>query len=385
MRIALVIERMEPSRGGRETSTAQIAVALADRGHDVTILCQGGAWRRPGVRVEVLGRRGLLRVTRLIHFVHDAAAAAREGRFDVVHAMLAVAGANVYQPRGGTIPGQVEASRRLWGALGGPRVAVFERLNLCRRVLAQLERRLAADPAVQCLAVSGMVAEEFASHLSRRDGVRVVYNGVAVPDPEGSQRAEDRRRRREELGVGDDDIVLLTLATNFALKGVGETVAAFARWRGRRRAPARARLVVIGRQSPGRFARAARRSGVGAETVFLPPTPAPFEWYAAADACVLLSWYDPCSRVVLEAVRWGIPVITTAYNGAAEVLADGAGIVIASPDETDAAAAAMASLADAGERRRRSDACRAVAERVSIDRHVEGLLAAYAAAREAKA
>ena len=100
---------------------------------------------------------------------------------------------------------------------------------------------------------------------------------------------------------------------------------------------------------------------------------------------MLLSWYDPCSRVVLEAVRWGIPVITTAYNGAAEVLADGAGIVIASPDETDAAAAAMASLADAGERRRRSDACRAVAERVSIDRHVEGLLAAYAAAREAKA
>jgi len=57
MKIALIIERMEPSRGGRETSTAQIAQRLAELGHSVTVLCQQGSWPSdsPGVEVVSLG------------------------------------------------------------------------------------------------------------------------------------------------------------------------------------------------------------------------------------------------------------------------------------------------------------------------------------------
>ena len=51
MKIALVIERMDDFRGGRETSTGQIATILAERGHEVDILCESGSWRSEGVDV----------------------------------------------------------------------------------------------------------------------------------------------------------------------------------------------------------------------------------------------------------------------------------------------------------------------------------------------
>ena len=92
---------------------------------------------------------------------------------------------------------------------------------------------------------------------------------------------------------------------------------------------------------------------------------------------MLLSWYDPCSRVVLEATRWSVPSITTVYNGAAEVLARGAGLVVSSPADTDAVIRAMCELAEPARRAARARACMDVAGRLGMDRYVDELLAAY--------
>ncbi|RPI58219.1 MAG: hypothetical protein EHM48_10410, partial [Planctomycetaceae bacterium] len=112
MRVALVIERMDVTRGGRETSTAQVAGALHNRGCDVTILCQTAAWSGNGVKVEALGLRGRGRRAQMRNFVADVRAQIASGRFDIIHTMLPIPGANVYQPRGGTIPAQLDASQR---------------------------------------------------------------------------------------------------------------------------------------------------------------------------------------------------------------------------------------------------------------------------------
>ena len=73
--------------------------------------------------------------------------------------------------------------------------------------------------------------------------------------------------------------------------------------------------------------------------------------YFAADFFVHPTFYDPCSLVVLEALACGLPVITTRYNGAAEVLhPPREGFVIDDPHDLDQLAGAMKQLLDPARR-----------------------------------
>ena len=195
MRIAIVIERMDTSRGGRETSTAQIAAALAGKGHDVTLICQSGTWPDDAVEMVRLGRRrgqkGLTRVGRLRNFVAGVQEEIKRRDFDIVHTMLPIPGANVYQPRGGTIPAQREASLRRRSAVGRWICQAAWPLNRFRREMADMERLVAEDSPALWLAVSRMVADEFSRHYGLMDRTRVVYNAVdAAPgDDSGSTDA----------------------------------------------------------------------------------------------------------------------------------------------------------------------------------------------------
>jgi len=377
MKIALVIERMDLSRGGRETSTAQIAAALTRRGHAVTILCQSGSWIGEGVEIRAFGRRGITRALALKNFVADVRSAIDGGDWDIVHAMLPAPGADIYQPRGGTVPAQRQAALRRRGPLGRLLARLVEPLNLHRRTLAALERKVIADPNVLNLPVSFMVCEEFRQHYGLTERLRVVYNAVDMPPMDCPDRPTWRRLRREKLRVGDSAAVFLIVARNLALKGVAEAISAFAEWRSRPDQP-QGRLVVVGGEATQPYERQATALGVAAEVVFVDYTEEIHQWYAAADACVLLSWYDPCSRVVLEATSWGIPSITTVFNGAAEVAAGAGGIVVSSPRDIPAVAAAMAEMADGKKRFDRCRACEAAAGQLGMDLHVDELLDAYA-------
>ena len=261
--------------------------------------------------------------------------------------------------------------------VGRLRKSVFEPLNLCRRQLGAHERSLAADRGVMHLAVSKMVADEYAQYYGRQEGVKVVYNGVDVPDASADQWQHWRQKNRYELGLGQGDPAFITVAGNFPLKGIDKAIRAFAKWVNSRTGNLNARLIVVGRDMPEGYQRTASLLGVGRIVLFVPPTEKIFQWYAAADACVLLSWYDPCSRTVLEATRWGLPSITTAYNGACEALANGAGIVVPSPKDTRAIIAAFEDLSDPQRRQGRADACMAISDELSMDRHVEQLIEAY--------
>ncbi|MBS3733600.1 MAG: glycosyltransferase family 4 protein [Phycisphaerae bacterium] len=385
MNVALVIERMDPARGGRERSTAQIARALAARGHDVDVLCQSGVeldeLSSDGpdggtVTCRPLGRRGATYPRRLERFVADVRRATADGAYGVVHATLPIPGADVYQPRGGTVPAQAAASLRRRCLPARAIARATKPLNRRRAAMRRLEAQVMADPRVACLAVSRMVAREMREHYGRRENVHVVYNAVDAPNADDPRRSDWRQQLRFRLAMAPRDTLFLTVARNLALKGVDRAIEAFTRWL--YAAPQRAgRLIVVGGERTERYRRHAGLRDVGRFVGFVEPTETIFRWYAAADVCVLLSWYDPCSRVVLEATRWGIPSITTASNGAGEVLTDGAGIVVDSPRDVRAVAEAMGTLSDRDNRADYEAACRAVAPRLSTERHVDRLIEIY--------
>jgi UDP-glucose:(heptosyl)LPS alpha-1,3-glucosyltransferase len=378
MHVLFAIERMDLSRGGRETYTSQVASALAQRGCRVTVVCQSASWSAPGVEVVALGRRGRTGRQRLARFAADARRTWERASADVVHAMLPLPGATVYHLQGGTIRGQTAAGLRRRRAFTRLAARAARAVNPVRRLAAALERRVIADSRIGLVCVSRLVADELRTYYGRTENVHVLANAVNTPSPADPLRAEWRLTTRAALGASDADPVFIAVATNFALKGVAECIEAFAHWREDRPERHGARLIVAGRAEVDAYLRLARHRGVNAHVRFVPPTNEIFRWYAAADAAILLTWYDPCSLVVLEAARWGIPSITTAYNGAVEALDPGAVIVVRSPRDIEGVVGALEELADPPRREARVATCQRLADRLSLERHVDGLLALYA-------
>jgi UDP-glucose:(heptosyl)LPS alpha-1,3-glucosyltransferase len=73
-----------------------------------------------------------------------------------------------------------------------------------------------------------------------------------------------------------------------------------------------------------------------AGTIFAGPVTDLENAMAAADLFVFPPIYEPSSNVVIEALVAGLPVVTTAQNGAAEILRAGlTGTVLARPTEVD--------------------------------------------------
>ena len=374
MRIGLFIERFDAARGGRERSTEQIARELVRRGHQVEVVCMAGdAPGEAAFPVAALGGSRLFRAAALRGFV--AAAGARIRRYDIAHAMFPLPGAHVYQLRGGTLAGLRAAHLRRTNWLWRPVCRASWRLNRARNLQARLERQVLADPRTWCLPVSRMVAGELERYYGRTDRVRVVYNAVA--GPAGPPPREQGLALRRQLGLRPDDFVMLCPATNYELKGVLEAIQAFARFHRRCPAGRSSYLVVLGSRDDAGYRHIISAMGLAGHVLLLPPADDMLPLYAAADAVVLLSWYDPCSRVVLEALACGVPSITTRYNGASELLAEGAGLVVDSPRSRHQAAAAMAELAEPRRRSVFAAACRPLAGRVDMARHVEALLAVY--------
>lgn len=123
----------------------------------------------------------------------------------------------------------------------------------------------------------------------------------------------------------------------------------------------------------------------GADVHALGPIPQAdlFALYRAAAVVVVPSvWPEPLSRVLLEAMRCGRPVVATAVGGTPEAVEDGVtGLLVPRSDPPGLARAVTAVLADPdlAERLGRA-AARRVDERFDEGRQVDALLSAYRAA-----
>jgi UDP-glucose:(heptosyl)LPS alpha-1,3-glucosyltransferase len=167
---------------------------------------------------------------------------------------------------------------------------------------------------------------------------------------------------------------------NYRLKGLAPLLDAFALVH-----QPDARLVVVGNPEIGRYQRQARRLGLNDRVRFLGHRADPKDCYFAADYLVHPTFYDPCSLVALEALACGLPVITTTFNGASELLNPPTdGIVIENPHNAPALAAAMTRMLDRGYLRDAGAAARQAAARWTFEHHYQALIAIFAEARKTR-
>ncbi len=336
MKILFCIDSFRPSRGGAETYLSDLAGALIARGHDVRVAAAE-------IDADRIGRNTLLQVPAWPRLVREYMLArapgrfVREGAFDLVVAFRHAFDCDLFQPHGGmhadSLRGAVRPAARgrfarclLHGRkLLSPKNLLFLWID---RVL--LRRR----PPVTVAALSEMSKESIQRRARAGGSIAVIPNGVDGDRFSPALRARFREGFLQSIGLGPDARVGLFCGHNFVLKGLREAlrgVALFARDHHD------FHLVVAGRQKGGRYRRLAETLRIADRVHFLGECEEMEKLFGASDVLLHPTWYDPCSLVVLEALGSGVPVITTRFNGAAELMTSGReGFIV--DDPRDAAA-----------------------------------------------
>jgi len=364
LRVALVVERFEPG-GGVEGAAWNAAHGLAKRGADIHVIAREihPAAAVPTLRAPV---PGLWQPLRVWGFARAARRVVRSGSFDLVHAFSRIREPDLYRAGGGSHAAYLCAAYPSRGR-------ALRRYSPRHRVLLGLEEAIFRRPGQWIQCNSEFVRKELLDRYPLDpERVRVIYNGV---DLERFRPARDRGLR-ESLGsvsgVGADGTPRwLLLGSGFERKGLATAMRALATSTART-----AVLWVAGRDAPGPWRAVAKQLGVAERVRFLGVVKKPEELLTRVDALLLPTRYDAFANACLEAAASGVPVVTSAQNGAAEILSEGA-LVVERSDDHRGFAAALDRLADPTARERMGTCARRRAEGYSWERHVTDLLTLY--------
>lgn len=317
MRIAFVLDRYDAVGGGAQRWTHDHAVRLLAAGHNVHIYARAIKGAPANARTHVI-ELGSMRGSRRLRFAATVQKLLQAEKFDIVHDMGDGWHADVMMPHHG-IRRYVyrQRSRLAHGLVRWARPLGFAFLPRYREFRALERRQYVKGGDSTIVAVSEMVRRQLLSTYAIDPArVVVVHNGVDLDRFKPDETNVNRNRIRSEM-KWQSRTIYLTVAHDFRLKGVDRILAAMAHLRGRGRD---AGLIVIGGGNIPKYERIARQMGVGGDVVFMGDQADPVPYYHASDVFVLPTLYDPCPLVVMEALACGLPVVTTSYNGATELM-----------------------------------------------------------------
>ena len=383
IKTAIIIERADIALGGAERSVFELASQLSLADVKVTVLAAKGETQAKNIKI-LCTDSGSKR-TSFVEFDKALRNHLIDNRYDIIHSTLPFSFADVYQPRGGSYP---EAIIRNAASYENKIVSWYKMAthyaNVRRLALLRSERQLCDDCNRTIIAaVSEYVKRQFSQHYDLSDErIMVIPNGIKVGRSVQAEKATELRRQIfVALGITEAErpALFLFAANNFRLKGLANLSRALALTVEDRTARP-IYLIVAGAGSSRKYRHLAKKLGVSERIVFLGRLRNIQNALSITDVAVLPSWYDPCSRYILEALAAAKPVITTRYNGAAELFVNNRhGMVIDRCDDAQALAGAMSFYADSANADRAGDAIIEdnLKEKVSIGRHAKQMVELY--------
>lgn len=324
MKLAL-IRRQFSATGGAELYLQRLMAALVEAGHEAHLFAEAWSGQARGVRFHAVPVSGT-RATRPLRFAAAVKELAAREPFDCVFSLERTLQQDVYRAGDGVHRVWLERRRRFapwWKRLLVGRGAFH------RNMLA-LEART-FDPANtrRIIVNSNMVKGEILRHFPfPEERIHLVRNGVDVKRFQSGKRAETRAR----FGVKDDEFLLLFVGSGWERKGLRcvfqaldelrsllstQPLPAHLAARSLQRTtgcfgPHPIKLLIVGRDRPRvAFPEFVVHAGTLEDIQ---------DAYAAADLFVFPPLYEPSSNAVYEALAAGLPVVTTASNGASEVI-----------------------------------------------------------------
>lgn len=387
MKIALVVERFALQGGGAEKSSQQIARELIRRGHAVTMLA-GRAYASEiaasDIPVRAFGKRRLGIAALLGGFSRWVGEQLDQGGFDTSISMTLMAPAAVVQPRSGVFREAAERSiaRRRTDSTRALKRAMLA-INPRHLALLSSEKRTIHNPRVQrFVAISHYMARQLREHYHvSPERIDVIPNAAVMPVLDATTRQAQRQRIRASLQLRDGQAAFLFPAMDPWRKGFEPLLLAMQKAANPDASRSGPVLLLVGQFGYAEFERVFRM-GLRPSVRIIGLTRDMIGPYIAADVTVLPTFYDPASKVLVESMMMGTPVIGTAYDGSSDLVLPAEqparGRVIADPWDVEALAKAITSLSNPTELTRCQQAIQGLAEQLSMRTHVDRLEAVLA-------
>ena len=322
MRIG-VVRRGYSRTGGAEAYLRRFADGLSAAGHEVVLFTEtwpAAEWPHALAGIGTHSPRG---------FADSLRKRTMERKCDLLFSLERLWTCDVYRAGDGVHAAWLER-RAQYEPIWKP---WLRRWNPKHREMLALEKHLFSPlGARMVIANSQMVKGEIERHFGYpAAGIQVVRNGVPpFGAPEGA-----REQSRRKLELNDEDYAVLFAGSGWERKGLRFAIQAV----NAARLP-RLKLLVAGR---GRPASQPQSSAVR----YLGPVRDMASCYAAADAFILPTMYEPFSNACLEALAAGLPVITTVHNGFSEIIESGVeGEIVKGADDISALATALRNWED---------------------------------------
>ncbi|MFH0888252.1 MAG: glycosyltransferase family 4 protein [Planctomycetota bacterium] len=398
MRIAFVIYNYSESKGGVERYAYHLAEYLAKEGNEIHIFCHQ-AFEQPKsdrIILHTVPAFPFYPPLKYFFFARNVAGMLKEDKFDIIQhfgrtyyqdARLTGSSARqVYRVGSGChweyLKHRHPSMKNIFGR-------AIQYLNPRNRIIMSLEKKSFDSGAYKkIICISNKVKEEVQRyyHIPDED-INVIYNGIDLARFNPSGKNKYRAETRNELGITENEVVLLFVGSGFERKGLRYAIEGLAAVPENLRAPlertiirdkdkhisphpdrelsnaprgtsglrssenlllrANIKLLVIGKGNVNKYQALAKRHGIGNQVLF-PGAQSQIErYYAASDILLFPTLYEPFGNVCLEAMASGLPVITTRIAGASEIINNAIdSFIIDEPSDTKAIAEKIIFLLD---------------------------------------
>lgn len=196
-------------------------------------------------------------------------------------------------------------------------------------LIISLERRMYTNRSTSLILIARKTAADLKRHYGLSGPFPIVYIGLdkEVFNPE--LRMRNRTEVRDALGIAENTFALVLVGNDWKKKGLANLIEALAQLKDLPVA-----LVVAGKDDATPYRSRIRELGLESKVKFC-PSRADVQWYyAAADVYVGPSLEDTFAQPPAEAMACGLPVITTATNGTAEIMTDEVdGLILPEPSD----------------------------------------------------
>ena len=311
------------SWGGLQKDTLRFAQEAARRGYQVTILVTEWLGDQPSERihVEVVPIRAGTNHGAMDKFARLFQEYCYRHSFDVSLAMNRIPGADFYFVADSCMANWMPKKHSSLALRLLPRYRTYLRheRSICAPLGPTRLLYIAPPQKADFMAAYGLPEERF------------VYLPPGM-DPRCRRPADAdqvRGRKRGELGLAEDALVLIEVGTNLWRKGVDRVMAAITALPAELRS--RVRFVLAGADDPERVRNMAQAQGVEDAVVFLGPRQDVPELLLAADVMVHPAREEGTGTVLIEGLAAGLPVMCTAACGFSSFVHDATATVVPEP------------------------------------------------------